>query len=612
MSTSDADSDVSWGPINSDEEETKLKKQLAAIQLPTQEALPTEVFEFSMAQFDEIDDKDIPGMFIANLHELFAFTAEVILDRFNKWDTGVLLELRETLCGHCVARFSQLAGKRIVKRQAGSRDKIVSDVFALGISLFNGKQDGGLDTIFKAKPVKAKSHSISELDDFSPSVNHDVLVPNAQLKAINDQLTNLNAKVNSIDSATNEILNSLNLVNDQVQKLTERVHRLESSENKTTDALCATKEHLEICERQVEDVRNKCLSNTGQLDLLEKRDKMYKETVEKLSASNKKHELKSGEIEKSLSGVAASILSCQNDLMAIKSEQQAMKLAMDTPGSTLTIPFNPDNTIVVTNLRKGHNENLREICRSLIGCIDNSLVGSIENVCRVGDQGGRAGIIKIQLPNLETKLTVLRGRHRLETSRYFSRVHIRSSQSHETRLVEQNFRRLFDEVPALSDRLMVASNGRVLSRNSGHAPNNTRPSHYGPNSSRGSYSRTENHGQNSSQGPNHRQNSAYTSNEQTASHGPQHRQNNGYTSSEQNASRGSNRQNYGHTSNGQNSSQGSNFHQNYSAWYPADEYGGHTQQFDEQAHVPTQSIRGYPGQQNYQSDFPELGNQLYR
>ena len=94
-------------------------------------------------------------------------------------------------------------------------------------------------------------------------------------------------------------------------------------------------------------------------------------------------------------------------------------------------------TCMISGIKKDSGKNLKQKCTNLLK--DGLGLPEIEivNVARVGDCDDRPGIIKLQTKTINDKIKILRYKGKLRDNTY-CRVYIRSSKSHEQRLLEQH------------------------------------------------------------------------------------------------------------------------------------------------------------------------------
>jgi hypothetical protein len=123
--------------------------------------------------------------------------------------------------------------------------------------------------------------------------------------------------------------------------------------------------------------------------------------------------------------------------------------------------FNPDDTVIASNVPYDANENELEKANSLIK--DGLHLHGIRIVrsMRLTTKDGKPGLFKIQLGSLEEKKKVLRAKQNI--GGHFRFVRLRSSRSHAERLAEQNLRTLLEELPG-GNKSRFTANGRIYKR----------------------------------------------------------------------------------------------------------------------------------------------------
>ena len=101
-------------------------------------------------------------------------------------------------------------------------------------------------------------------------------------------------------------------------------------------------------------------------------------------------------------------------------------------------PFDVDTTIVMTGLKPSPAEDLKSICNTVIK--DGVGISNIEciDAARFGAYNGKPGIVKMEFNSLADKLAILREKKNLKNFSRYGKIFIRSSQSHEQRLLQQH------------------------------------------------------------------------------------------------------------------------------------------------------------------------------
>jgi hypothetical protein len=79
----------------------------------------------------------------------------------------------------------------------------------------------------------------------------------------------------------------------------------------------------------------------------------------------------------------------------------------------------------------------------------------------MGDHGQRNGVVKIQLQTEKEKIEVLRNKSQLKANSKYTKVYLRSSQTHGERLMHRNMQSLISCVPQLH-HLKLLNNGYIV------------------------------------------------------------------------------------------------------------------------------------------------------
>ena len=138
--------------------------------------------------------------------------------------------------------------------------------------------------------------------------------------------------------------------------------------------------------------------------------------------------------------------------------------------------FDPEKTIVVSGLKHDAFETqdiLDTKIQSLVSEIKESpppggdrelqeatVVRSMRLKPR-DNNAGRSPIVKVEFRTKDEKVAILRGKQVLKESRTFKKVFIRTSKSHEARMMEQNLQNILEYIGADKD-LKIASNGKLI------------------------------------------------------------------------------------------------------------------------------------------------------
>ena len=135
-------------------------------------------------------------------------------------------------------------------------------------------------------------------------------------------------------------------------------------------------------------------------------------------------------------------------------------------GGAIVQEFDPEVTVIVTNVTYEEHEDVKTKCQQIIDHITSSTTPALEpiplvNATRTPFRNGRAGVIKLQLPTRQNKIDVLKNKKSLGNHATYSNSFIRGSQSHTERLIHLNTNTLLNEL-GLADKYRVTGNGRLV------------------------------------------------------------------------------------------------------------------------------------------------------
>lgn len=125
--------------------------------------------------------------------------------------------------------------------------------------------------------------------------------------------------------------------------------------------------------------------------------------------------------------------------------------------------FDVDTTVVVINMKEEREENVSEKCAQLIEC--GLGLRDIKPVqCkRLPGRDGKPGVVKVQLRTRQDKINVLQHKGELSKTQAYKRVYIRSSQTHEERLMRLNLQTLMNDLPN-GNNYRFTGNGRLIKK----------------------------------------------------------------------------------------------------------------------------------------------------
>ena len=155
--------------------------------------------------------------------------------------------------------------------------------------------------------------------------------------------------------------------------------------------------------------------------------------------------------------------SCESRIAAIEDDLDVKFKEYDATLQCLTTSqdkFPIDTTLVCTGLQEHADENIYEKAQDLI---ENGLSMpsvQVQAALRMPSQNRKPGLVKIRLPSLEDKIMALRSKYKLDENGYHN-VYLRSSMTHQERMMRQNFQTLLHELPS-GNQYRIAANGKLI------------------------------------------------------------------------------------------------------------------------------------------------------
>ena len=141
---------------------------------------------------------------------------------------------------------------------------------------------------------------------------------------------------------------------------------------------------------------------------------------------------------------------------------QLKSRVLNVESNTGSEPFAPDVTIVASGLRFSEGEDILAKAKDLITS-GLQLSAEVVNAERTPARDGRPGIVKIEFPDVDTKVQVLRAKMNLANDNRYKRVYLRSAQTHAERVLHNNTMTLLKEIGA-DRKYRVAGSGRLVPR----------------------------------------------------------------------------------------------------------------------------------------------------
>ena len=125
--------------------------------------------------------------------------------------------------------------------------------------------------------------------------------------------------------------------------------------------------------------------------------------------------------------------------------------------------YDIDTTIVAQYVPVGNDEdvNLLRHAEKLVQEGTGTVDARVVRAKRLNSKNNKPGIMKIEMASLDEKIAVLRNKRKLKDHPAYNMVYIRSSKSHEQRLLEANVADLLYMLPD-GDQYRIAGNGRIV------------------------------------------------------------------------------------------------------------------------------------------------------
>ena len=230
-------------------------------------------------------------------------------------------------------------------------------------------------------------------------------------------------------------------------------------------------------------------NNTGQVDLkqiyqlvLEVKNSLnsHKDTVShQIEQLNRRFEshlenqltiLKNGlkqQIQDSISDIQSYV---DTEVGRLSSQIEDLSTRVATLEASQTPELDPETSVIMSMVPQAEGEVIQQVAEDIIHNGLNSPEVTVVCAVRLRQRERRAGqrqqgppLVKVQLPNLETKKRVLRAKTRLRDTEQWSRVWIRSSKPHIERLMDLNFRKILEVIPG-GNNMTVTNSGRIINK----------------------------------------------------------------------------------------------------------------------------------------------------
>ena len=170
--------------------------------------------------------------------------------------------------------------------------------------------------------------------------------------------------------------------------------------------------------------------------------------------------------------------------MIVNLEQRVTALEFKASKPIPREEYNCDDTIVATGIQYDPNENIEEKAKDIIQNVLGHKEVKVVHAKRLAWRHGRPGIVKIQVGSLTEKIAVLKSKTKLKeppTPPKYRKVFLRSSKSHEQRVMEMNIQEVLQNLPIPSNTYRFTGSGRLVKKSTddgqatGGTTNNTSP-----------------------------------------------------------------------------------------------------------------------------------------
>ena len=182
-------------------------------------------------------------------------------------------------------------------------------------------------------------------------------------------------------------------------------------------------------------------------------------------------ETRTGALEENYISEQARLTDYMQHMQEVTSDfQQRMRQVEDQVNAhddMLHPEFDPEKTIVAVRLPDDGSSVMSQATSLLVrGLGDHT---TIVRTTRLNGHDDQPGIVKIELPTKDDKISILRKKSNLAVKSPYENTYLRSSQPHVARLQAANLRVIMDKVPALSD-CRLTGNGRIVSSHDNRPP----------------------------------------------------------------------------------------------------------------------------------------------
>ena len=206
------------------------------------------------------------------------------------------------------------------------------------------------------------------------------------------------------------------------------------------------------------DICEKLKSLEAKVNQIESKQDTVDHRSFSLKPLTEEHDKEIKSLKKQQNKICGDISKFSKDLQKLHDEQTKIMSEV----SDLNQDFNPDKTLVVTNLPSSIG-NMYDWANTLIHALGGSNE-MIVNVTRTPRCDSRKAVLEIRVKSVKEKIQLLRQKSKLKETRGLNNVYIRSSKSHHEHVCDLNFRTVLDELQQ-GKQYRITSNGRIVKRN---------------------------------------------------------------------------------------------------------------------------------------------------
>ena len=250
----------------------------------------------------------------------------------------------------------------------------------------------------------------------------------------------------------------------------------------STDDTPVTKVRVTDCDSEKNEIiaAIKALENSVKSDLasMEKeirrvKEQVPKEVEKKMKAVTEGLTIEMAHLASKVESIEISVRDLSNDFASKLAliENRVSALEFHTAKPAPREAYNLEDTLVVTGLPYSPDENVQEKAKDLVQVHLGLKECTVVRAKRTPWRNNRPGIVKVQMGHLDEKIKVLKAKTKLKEAHspaFLRKVYIRSSKSHEQRLMELNLREIMGHMSCNGEYRFTGSGRLVKKKEEGH------------------------------------------------------------------------------------------------------------------------------------------------